>query len=300
MDVLRDQVILQLAEEVPNCAVDELSFVSSNSIFTTFGGASEDGRLLAVKIAHEHVADTSHNHHWTARDILNQEALLLTHCRSHALPAPFVHGKSRLSSQGLNFIVTDWLDDDHVMPDSFFMGTIMNRLHNINPPAFEPVAQRGMPLEKMLSAAILERAVSVTRLTQRSFMLPSESELIAHLSWPDRRTSLLHMNFNPNRLPSVNGVITGIVDWSKALIGPPTLELMGLDERGLLDDSFLGGYANYEMFRAPPPTETALRLYNVTETALNFVTKGTVDPDQSDKLLNRMTFLFEEFANSCR
>jgi hypothetical protein len=296
MDILGKQVARQLRRDLPHCYIGELSLISDDANFTVLGGAADDdGRILAVKIAHEHVPDASHSTPVNARDILDQEALISTHCRSHGLPSPVVLGKSYHGPADLDFIVVDWPEDDHAMADPFHMGAILNRLHSMNPPAFEPVSMRGEPLEKMLSTTILDRAITITRLTRRDFTLPTSHELLAHLSWPDRRTSLLHMDFGAGTLSSVDGVITGITDWSSALIGPPTLELMNLDEHGVLGDSFLGGYANYEMFRAPPATETAFRLYCATHTAMQFVSDDN-DHEQGQKALNRVSFLFDEFA----
>ncbi len=295
MDILGKQVVEQLVGELPQCAIAEVNLVADNEVFTLFGGATEDGRLLIVKVAHEYIPDKIHRRQFNAREILDQEALLCTHCRAHGLPAPVIHGKSYREGSGLDFVVLDWLEDDHVTPDPFFMGSTLNRLHSMNPPAFEPVAQRGGPLEKMICTAILDRTVAITRFNQRRFRMPAVENLLAHLSWPDRRTSLLHMDFTARSLSSVGGVITGVSNWTNALIGPPTLELMGMDEHGLLDDSFLGGYANYEMFRAPPATETAFRLYAATEIAIKSVL-NTPDPANEIKALNRVDFLFEEFA----
>ena len=299
MDILGRQVAEQLAADLPHLVMTDMCQIRRDTEFTVLGGAVEDGRLLAAKIAHERVLGGTNSRYTSARDIIDQEALLITHCRAHGIPMPQVHGKSCHGPDGLDFIVIDWLEDDHTVPDAFFLGAVLNRFHAMNPPAFEPIAQRGEPLERMLSTAIVDRAITITRLTPRDFTLPTTEELLAHLSWPDRRTSLLHMNFGAETLPSIEGTIAGIMDWGSALIGPPTLELMGLDEQGLLDDSFLGGYANYEMFRAPPATETAFRLYSATETAMQFVIDDT-DHEQGRKALNRVNFLFEEFARLTR
>jgi len=80
-----------------------------------------------------------------------------------------------------------------------------------------------------------------------------------------------------------------------ALIGPPTLELVRLDELGIFNDSFLGGYANYAMYTTPKPVETAFRMDTAARRAEALLHEQPSSA-AARKAVNRVAFLFDEFT----
>jgi len=77
---------------------------------------------------------------------------------------------------------------------------------------------------------------------ERTYML---TLLESHLALFDRRVpaSLLHMDiWQQNILVSEHGVLTGIVDWDRALWGDPEIEFAVLDYCGISTPAFWDGY----------------------------------------------------------
>lgn len=302
MDILLTRAQRQISEDFPELEISDLHLVGRGPVFTVIKGKTKNNRPVGIRIAPEHwiEADTHHRGQKTdhARDLLLQECLLSTHCRAHGLPAPEIIGQSHRVNHkdGLDLFIYEWLADDGKPPETYHIGNVLHRLHTMNPPAFIPVAMREGSFEKVLTHRILNTAGAVTRMTNRPFTLPDSTVLQAHLSWPDKRTSLLHMDFRPANLHTYNGKISGVMGWCAALIGPPTLELVQLDELDILDDSFLGGYDNYEMFKAPKPVETAFRLDAATRQAKALLLDSP-GSDETLKAVNRVAFLFTEFAS---
>ncbi len=293
----------QIDADFPNLGIRDLRVIGRGPVFTVIRGTATGGENVGVRIAPEHWTEAAGRHPVNAHDLLAQECLMSTHCRVHGLPAPKIIGQSHRNDQenGLDLFVYEWLEDDGAPPEPYHMGDVLHRLHTINPPAFEPVAMRGSTLEKVLAHRILEAAGTITRLTNRPLDMPKIENLQAHLSWPDKRTSLLHMDFQPASLHATGGLhaaggrISGIMGWCEALIGPPTLELVRLDELDILDDSFLGGYANYEMYTAPKPVEAAFRMDTAVRRAEALLHEQPSSAD-ARKAVNRVAFLFDEFA----
>ncbi len=299
MDVLLTRVQHQIEADFPDLGISDLRVIGRGPVFTVIKGVirgrTKGGHSVGVRIAPEQI-ETEGPHPVNAHDLLVQECLMSTHCRAHDLPAPEIIGQSHKEDQanGLDLFVYEWLDDDNHPPEPYHMGDVLHRLHEMNPPAFEPVVMRGSTFEKVLSHRILDAAATVTRLTNRPLAMPGMEKLQAHLSWPDKRTSLLHMDFRPVNLHAAGGRICGIMGWCEALIGPPTLELVRLDELDVLDDSFLGGYANYEMFKAPKPVETAFRMDTAVRHAEALLHEAP-GSTEAQKAVNRVAFLFDEF-----
>lgn len=298
MDIFLNRAKQQINSDFPELELHDLKAIGRGPVFTVLKGATTSRGDVGIRIAPEHWIESDEPHHMSARELLSQECLLSTHCRAHDLPSPEIIGQSLHADQidGLDLFIYEWLEDDGQPPNDFHMGEVLRRLHDMNPPAFEPVAMRGSTFEKTVAHRILDSAAIVTRLSGRPFSIPSMETLQAHLSWPDKRTSLLHMDFRPANLHASNGEISGIMGWCHALIGPPTMELVRLDELDVLDDSFLGGYANYEMYKVPIPVETAFRLDTATRhaEALLHDAPGSAD---AHKAVNRTAFLFDEFAS---
>lgn len=301
MDIMLTRAQRQIDADFPDLGIRNFQAVGRGPVFTVFRAATASGASVGIRIAPEHAIKATGLHPVDANDLLVQECLMTTHCRAHDLPAPEIVGQSHRKDRpdGLDLFIYEWLEDDGVPPEPFHMGGVLHRLHTINPPAFEPVAMRGSSLEKVLAHRILEAAGTITRLTNRPLNTPEIEKLQAHLSWPDKRTSLLHMDFGPANLHTAGGRISGVMGWCSALIGPPTLELVRLDELDILDDSFLGGYANYEMFKAPPSVETAFRLDTAARLAEALLHEQP-GAAAAQKAVNRTAFLFDEFARLSR
>jgi len=301
MDLLLTRALSQVNEEFPALGIRNLSIVGRGSVFIVLRGDTRDGLSVGVRVAPEHWIEDEAPSHVNSHDLLTQECLMSTHCRAHGIPAPKVLGQSfqAANKDGLDLFVYEWLNDDQQPPEPYHMGEMLRRIHTMNPPAYEPVAMRGRSLERLLTDRILGAAGTITRLCNRPFTLPKPDSLRAHLSWPDKETSLLHMDFQPANLHAEKGEISGVTGWCNALIGPPTLELVRLDEIDVLDDSFLGGYANYEMFKAPKPVETAFRLDTATRHAVTLLHE-TPSATETHKAINRAAFLFDEFAQLSR
>ncbi|MEQ8664132.1 MAG: phosphotransferase [Rhodospirillales bacterium] len=305
-DPLAERALEQIARDMtgPSGAplvVSDLAFVARGEVFTVYRGRLADDTPVGVRIVPEHWFSGAPVDEYAAippADIIRQEALLSTHCRTHGIPAPEIHGRSLHgddTTPGLDLIVYQWLEDDGAWAAPAAIGELLRKIHALNPPAFEPVRQRGLSFEQAVARRTRDSLADLQRRTGASFTMPDGETLRIYLGWPDRKTSLLHMGLKPGNLMSVGGQISGVMGWCEALIGPPTFELLSLDERGLLGDSFLGGYSGYDMFHAPAAVEIAFRLASAVRLA-----EQTLDHGRDDaavrRAINRIAHLTERFA----
>lgn len=302
MDSLAERALEQIARDIRGSdaqplAIRDVTFVASGRVFTVYRGRLADGSAVGLRIVPEHWLADGADDAVPAAGIIRQEALLSTHCRSHGIPAPEILGRSLHADDaapGLDLIVYRWLDGDETWPPDSAVGAMLNRIHALNPPAFEPVRQSG-PFEVVIAHRILTSLAAVQRRTGQAFPVPGLETLRIHLAWPDRKTALLHMGLKPGNLMSSGGEIAGVMGWCDALIGPPTFELLSLDERGLLGDSLLGGYSGYEMFHPPDPVETVFRLAAAARLAEEAMDSGR-DRQDAERSLNRVRYLSERFV----
>lgn len=203
-----------------------------------------------------------------------------------------LHGDE--GTPGLDLIVYEWCDDDGAWVTSQNLGRLLRRFHDLNPPAFNPVRQQ-TDFQTIIAHRILDQLAIIRRRNIVEVPALSLELLKIHLAWPDRRTSLLHMGLKHGNLLAVDGEVTGVMGWCDALIGPPTFELLSLDERGLLDDEVLGTYSDFKMFHPPPETEAVFRLAACCEVALGLTDIAPGDSAIQRTLL-RLRHLAEQIA----
>ena len=112
---------------------------------------------------------------------------------------------------------------------------------------------------------------------------------------------LLHMDFRRANILAANGRISGVIDWSNALIGHPALELCRIAEYGELSSAFLVGYQEQRKYKVVHrPTELLCRLDTAIMLGVVFLSEA---PDrakatrQMDHICKLMVELKKELAH---
>ncbi|MGW7683028.1 phosphotransferase [Kribbella sp. NPDC054772] len=103
------------------------------------------------------------------------------------------------------------------------LGAFLKALHSVDPS--EAVAYGALDAETATAAKTLELVEFRTWIVP---LLPSEvrttaSELLDRVARV--RTSLVHCDFGPDHILTTDGRVTGIIDWTDAVIGDPALDL---------------------------------------------------------------------------
>jgi len=305
MDAVTVRALHQIARDITGddghaLNLADLTFVARGKVFTVYQSTMSDGTQVGVRIVPEHWLESGLDDDPAAippRGIVLQETLLTTHCAAHGVPAPRILGRSLHGDEatpGLDLIVYAWCEDDGHWVDHRNLGRLVHQIHDLNPPAFTPVRQTSA-FHITIAHRIIDQLAVLQRRSGANLPTPSLNDLKVHLAWPDRRTSLLHMGLKHGNVLAVGGEVTGVMGWCDALIGPPTFELLSLDERGLLDDDLLGTYSDYKMLHPPAETETAFRLAESVRIA-NDLTERAPRDAATKRAFNRVRHLAEQLC----
>jgi len=271
------RVLAQINTELQTCqntwAISSLRFLSSGLEFVVCRARSERFGMVVIKSPWERWIHNDNDSNIDARELLEQEALLLSHARNHDLPAPemlALHFGARC-----DFLITSFVETDNSSPSPRQMGELLNRLHRLAPPAFTPVAQRGARLPEVLSERMLRRANVVSRISGTQIEMPSRPALLRLIAQVDRKDCLLHMDFRAANLLVRERDIKGIIDWSNALVGDPSFELARIAEYGHLDSDFVAGYGTqFPLAFLPRRVELAYRLDAAVMLAVVFLSES--------------------------
>jgi isopentenyldiphosphate isomerase len=103
------------------------------------------------------------------------------------------------------------------------LGTFLKALHAVDPA--EAVAQGALDVETATAAKTLELNDFRTRIVPLlpPAAHPAARELLDRVARV--RTSLIHCDFGPEHILVDDGRITGVIDWTDAVIGDPALDL---------------------------------------------------------------------------
>lgn len=305
MDELIANTLTRIADDVRDLdgrplAFNEITFVAQGKVFAVYRGRDASGREIGIRIVPDRWLSADEDQSVAPADIIQQEALLSTHCREHGIPAPQILHRSFNSRDNAppdlsELIIYTWSADDGgwVPPEN--LGSLLQRIHDLNPPAFTPVRQRA-GFETAIAHQIINGMRLIERLARTPLTPPPLETLKVYLAWPDRKTSLLHMGLKPGNLLATGGKETAVMGWCEALIGPPTFELLSLDERGILDDPVLGAYDNYTMYHPPGDVENTFRLSAAVRMALDALTSDVEDKSLIQRTLHRVQHLSEQIS----
>ncbi|WP_392714284.1 phosphotransferase family protein [Rhizobium ruizarguesonis] len=227
--------------------------------------------------------------------LLSQERRLISFSHEHGVPAPRV--LAYLEAGAFPVLAMEIIDADDLPLLPGELGRMTRRLHGLHPPEISTVAQRGRLPSDVVAQLTLERLKVVERLAGVGGAVPTESALRAMLGPIDADARLLHMDLRRGNYLSRDGHITGLIDWSNALIANPVLELARLVEYGEFSNGFAAGYALTQQETAALSGEAGLAcsLYTAAMLAVVFLSEAP-DPELAATKVERVKELLAKFG----
>lgn len=274
---------------------DELKFISNGVNNAVFLAKEKDLGMLAIRTPWR-AEENSNDLHVSGIRSLKKESIISEHCYSYNIPVPKVH-KLYLSDE-INFLVSGFVSGDHIEIASFDIGHLISEIHKIPLDNLSIIGQHERTLSNIVSHRITERALSLTKLTNRIFVIPSTAELEAILNTSQTKNCLLHLDVRPPNIIGKNGVIKGIIDWDNAFIGNPIMELMRISEsKELNEEEFLKGYGEVEIIENTDEIiQSIYRLDTALMLSILFISFIN-DSVKRDYYLKRVHFLSQEINN---
>jgi phosphotransferase family enzyme len=276
---------LGIAEVDPALAGEGLEFIVFRARSSRFGS-------VAIKVPRRRWTSDANDGDVDMRDLLRQEGLLLAYVGQHGLPVPAVHFlHCGTNPDELDFLIMDFIENDGTEVDLSALGVLLRNVHALAPPPIRLLMHRDSSLERALAERLLRRIRAVSRLAQLELGVPRLDELEHALTWSTTQRSLLHMDARPANVLTRLGQPHGLIDWSNAMIGHPSLELARLAEYGVLDREFQRGYGNVSVFDEPPPiVRTLYRLDTAVMLAIVFLSSAP-DQDRAEFYVKRVVHL---------
>lgn len=225
--------------------IEDIRLIGSGVINAVFLIRDKERGLLAVRTpwrSDERMMDN----HSSGVISLQKEAAIAEHCFKHQIPVPKIH-KIYLSNE-INFLVSEYIfGDDHEI-SSFDVGKLTSKIHEVPTDGLLIIDQQEQTLSKIISERIIERVISLRKLTKMDFIVPESEELESILKTSPTKDSLLHLDVRRPNIIGENGIIQAIIDWDNAFIGNPIMELMRISETQELNvEEFLKGYNGEEL-----------------------------------------------------
>jgi aminoglycoside phosphotransferase (APT) family kinase protein len=276
--MVRDQTaLLRLVEDELASLGGDVSDVhpfAAGLEFAVFAGSSRTRRVV-VKAPWTRQIANANDPDQDARDLIRQEAELLAFARSAGVPAPEV---VLLHVDGaVDLLVTELVPDDGSQPSGEQLAAALARLHEAPAPALRLVAQQGA-FHETIAERTGRRAGVVERLAGVRLGLPPVAELMALIGPGEGAPSLLHLDVREANVLTERGRITGLIDWTNALLGDPALELARIAEYGSAPPGFLDAYAKHRPVVPGGARELIYRLDAAVMLAVVFLSEA---PDEA-------------------
>lgn len=219
--------------------------------------------------------------------LFEQEERLLWHIRARGfdrVPEPVAHG----IVDGTHYLIQTYVLHDGGSIDATSAGETLGWLHALEAPDGRTEAHEGLAWQAVIAHRLKRRAQVFESLTGGALPLPRAGELEASLRAYEAEERLLHLDVRSANFTAVSGRVTGLLDWSNALVGPPALELARAAEISDIDThGLLKGYVTRSRVpEVPDHVETIFRLDAAVMLALVFLHEDP-DPSQAPRVIER-------------
>ncbi|MFD3513065.1 phosphotransferase family protein [Streptomyces sp. NPDC058657] len=239
--------------------------------FSVYRAWGRDGLPVAVRLAHRRFDSNANDPQVDTRALLLQEYEIARHLAAHGLPVPEPK-ELVLADQPASpdVLLSAYVPDDGSDLDSFALGQLLARLHQVQPPHLMPVAAEGVSTARAITGRIGRRWAEIGRLVDDWPDPPDTSLAAARLTGLDGG-SLVHLDVRSDNIRRQRGRTVALLDWSNALIGSPAVEFGRLVEYARYPENELDVEAirsGYATTATAPPDSDPLSLLCRLDAAL--------------------------------
>lgn len=283
---------------LPDVVAASVRYLDGGLEFDAFLAERTDGTQVVIKASRTRWVENDNDRGIDSRELLVQEKRIADHCRLHRFPVPEAF-EVIWTDENHTLLVSAFVESDGAPADDHAFGAAVGLLHAMPLPGFATVALPNGSGEEILAKLIVARAEVVSRLGKRRLPPLDPKALQRALSQAGARRALLHMDARPANFLAKNGNIAGVIDWSNALIADPMIEIMRIDEFGLLNDRVISGYRSTSEYALPPKEkEIAYRLYTATMLGVVFLSEQPCE-ERGRSAADRVEDLMLGFRSFC-
>ncbi len=221
--------------------LEELIFVGRGLEAAVWSGLHPRWGRVALKVYMG--TATSHPNAYTVgtEEIAKSEQRAMQEAYRLKLPVPQVYEVTE--HPGRTISVQSFLQGEHPerLPD-YEMGRLIRLLHEGRTEVKGLVGMEHSSLQATLCERTMARLAHL-RAKVNTGVIPDVKKSEFYDSLEDRsRPALLHMDLRPSNILVTREGVSAILDWSNALMGPPSLEIARLRMYGHYSQQFLDGY----------------------------------------------------------
>ncbi len=298
----KKQLLLQKINRQATCfpkdkKLNNLHIVGSGLEFLVCRAESHKWGSVAIRTPWERNIFNDNDVYVDARCIMRQEKIIGDHLYKLGIPQPLFYEFS--FNEEIDFMISQYIENDTNAVNMFDFGRLMRKIHDQPHPPIDPVTLGEHKINHALAKRIVKRLQVVIKYTNIEIEdLRIETILNVLDNYKPQNISLLHMDARPANLLTKSGNIKAIIDWSNALIGDTNLELIAIDEYGLMNSDFLDGYQPTNSFlRMPEEVELIYRLDTAIMLAAVFLFEAP-DPIKAKKQIKHVLKFYNQIKNT--
>lgn len=223
----------------------DLRLLGGGLEFLAYRAAAPDGARVVLRTpAGGRFRSNANDPRVDTRSLLRWEYAVSRHVADFGIP---VATPRELLLGEPDVLVSDYVPDDGRDVDQRALGRLLRRLHAIPPPRATPTAAEGLPAARLLPRRIRRRWRELAAIVPDLPEEPDPARVAATIAGRPGGC-LVHLDVRAANLRGSDGEVTGLLDWSNALLADPALELGRLAEyarlpdNGLDLDAVLAGY----------------------------------------------------------
>jgi aminoglycoside phosphotransferase (APT) family kinase protein len=222
--------------------------------FQVFGATVPDGSKVVLRTpVGERFQSNPNDRNVDTRSLLHWEYVVTRHLGQLGFP---VATPRELFLGERDVLISDFVAEDGHGADQVALGALLLRLHRSPAPLMPPVAASGLPAARLLPRRIADRFAELAAFVADLPAVPAVDRLTAVLA-SQPATALVHLDVRASNIRCTDGAVSGLLDWSNALIGDPAMELGRLAEYALLPENGIDYAAVLEGYRQPLATDSA-------------------------------------------
>ncbi|KAF5970058.1 aminoglycoside phosphotransferase [Fusarium coicis] len=246
--------------------------------------------LVVLRVPRVKVYQNANDPNTDASDLIQQEMEIYKLLENASVPVPKAY--KYLEEDGYPAMLCEYVEDDGTKITFEEMGRVAAMIHStpLSNPAMEPVASETEDVFSTIEQRLKRRFSVLSHTVPEASSWITNWDLIHTILEGLKRfpSSLLHMDFRDVNLRHKNGLISAVIDWTNALIGPAAIDIFRTLEFSQLDESFVGGYTQVASWpEVTSQEEHLLRLDAALVLALVFTSEAP-DAERAEVVVARV------------